>query len=111
MKTGELIRKYRLEKGMKQVQLADKTGIHVSTIRQYELGIRNPKTERLKIIADALEVPFSCLLGFNPEKYRKKTLADFTTEEIFSEMKRRIANDNGKNSLKQKNKKDELMIE
>ena len=96
MKTGELIRKYRLEKGIKQVQLAEKTGILVSTIRQYELGLRNPKTERIKIIADALEIPFSCLLGFEPENYREKTLADFTTEEILAEMKRRIENDNTK---------------
>lgn len=108
MITGELIRKYRMEKGMKQVQLADKTGILVSTIRQYELGLRNPKTERLKIIADALEIPFSYLLGFEPENYREKTLADFTTEEIFAEMKRRIECNCVKSVLKQDDKKRDL---
>lgn len=77
----------------------------VSTIRQYELGLRNPKTERLKIIADTLEVPFSCLLGFEPEKCREKTLADFSTEELLAEMKRRIeSNSREKNMGDSKNK-------
>lgn len=110
MNTGELIRKYRLEKGMKQVQLADKTGILVSTIRQYELGIRNPKTERLKIIADALEVTSSCLLGFEPEKCRENTLEDFTTEEILAEMKRRIESNYEKGSMKRECKRKEKTL-
>ena len=94
MNTGELIRKYRMEKGMKQVELAQKTGIVVSTIRQYELGFRKPKIDRVKMIADALEVPFECLLEFETKIFKEKTLTDFTTEEIIAEMKRRIENDN-----------------
>lgn len=100
MNTGELIRKYRMEKGMKQVELAEKTGILVSTLRQYELGIRNPKIARVRVIAAALEIPFSCLLGFESEKCREKTLADFTTEEILAEMKRRIESTYEKSSTK-----------
>lgn len=94
MNTGELIRKYRMEKGMKQVELAEKTGILVSTLRQYELGLRKPKIDRVKMIADALEVPFECLLEFETKIFKEKTLTDFTTEEIIAEMKRRIENDN-----------------
>ncbi len=90
MNTGELIRKYRMDKGMKQVELAEKTGILVCTLRQYELGLRKPKIDRVKVIADALGVPFDRLLEFNTEKCKEKTLADFTTEEILEEMKRRI---------------------
>ena len=93
MKTGELIRKYRLEKGMTQLQLAEKVGIVESSIRLYEIGMRHAKIQRLKEIADALEVPFSSLLEFDSEKYKEKTLADFTTEEIFNEMQRRINKD------------------
>ena len=73
--------------------MAEKIGTTESTIRQYELGIRNPKTQRLKEIADALEVPFTNLLEFDIENYKGKTLADFTTEEILEEMKERMEND------------------
>ena len=59
MNVGELIKKYRLENGIKQVELAKLCNIAASTIRQYELGLRNPKTERLKQIADVLIVQVS----------------------------------------------------
>ena len=110
MNTGELIRKYRMEKGMKQVELAEKTGILVSTLRQYELGIRNPKIDRVRVIAAALEIPFSCLLGFESEKCREKTLADFTTEEILAEMKRRIESNYEKGLSKRDCKRKEKVI-
>lgn len=108
MNTGELIRKYRMDKGMKQVELAEKTGIVVSTIRQYELGLRKPKIDRIKEIADALGVPFDCLLEFDTEKCKEKTLADFTTEEILEEMKRRIESNCVKSVLKQNDKKQDI---
>lgn len=89
MYVGELIKKYRLEKGIKQVELAKLCNIAASTIRQYELGLRNPKTERLKQIADALNVPFSYLLGIELELSKEQILAGFTTEELLNEIKRR----------------------
>ena len=36
--------------------LAERTGINVNTIRKYEIGIRKPKVEQLKKIADGLEI-------------------------------------------------------
>lgn len=100
MNTGELIRKYRMEKGIKQVELAEKTGILVSTLRQYELGIRNPKIDRVRVIAAALEIPFSFLLGLEDDNCKEKTLADFSTKEILAEMKRRIENNRKKPYLR-----------
>lgn len=90
MNTGNLIRKYRKERGMTQLQLAEKVGTVDSSIRRYELGLSIPGTQRLKEIADALDVPFSCLLEFDMEEYKEKTLTDFTMEEILAEVKRRI---------------------
>lgn len=55
--TGDLIRKYRKEKGWTQKQLGEKCQMPDSQIRQYELGMVNPKTETLRRIAEALEVP------------------------------------------------------
>lgn len=110
MNTGELIRKYRVERGMTQLQLAEKVGIVESSIRLYELGMRNAKIQRLKEIADALGVPFSCLLEFDTEKYKEKTLADFTTEEILAEMKRRIESNYEKSSTKRECKRKEKSL-
>ena len=36
--------------------IAERTGINVNTIRKYEIGIRKPKVEQLKKIADGLEI-------------------------------------------------------
>ena len=92
MNTGDLIKKYRIEKGIKQVELAKLCNIADSTIRQYELGLRNPKAERLKQIADALNVPFSYLLGIELELSKEQILAGFTTEELLNEIERRSVN-------------------
>lgn len=42
--------------GLSQELLAERTGINVNTIRKYEIGIRKPKVEQLKKIADGLEI-------------------------------------------------------
>lgn len=55
-RTGQLIRKYRKDKGYTQVELSQITKIPVTHIRQYEIGYRNPKFETLVLIANALDV-------------------------------------------------------
>lgn len=57
MTIGEKIRTIRKEKGMTQQQLADICGMADSAIRKYESGKVVPKTEMIKRIATALEVP------------------------------------------------------
>lgn len=108
MNTGELIRKYRIQKGMNTMQLAEKTGISLQVLRQYEIGFRNPKINRVRTIADALEIPYPWLLGMEGDEYRKRMLADFTTEEILAEMKRRIESNCAKKTRKQEDKKRDL---
>lgn len=55
--TGDLIRKYRKEKGLTQKQLGERCGINEANIRKYELGTQNPKIETLNKIAIALNIP------------------------------------------------------
>lgn len=62
--------KYRLEKalsirGMKAIDLVNKTGISESAISQYRKGLTKPKHDRLVKIADALSVNPSWLLGLD----------------------------------------------
>lgn len=59
--TGDIIRKYRTEKGLTQKRLGELCGIADSAIRRYEAGNANPKIETLQKIADALEIPVTCL--------------------------------------------------
>ncbi len=50
------IRQKRLEKGYTQKQLGEKCGTSAAMIRQYELGLRNPKIETLAKISQALNI-------------------------------------------------------
>lgn len=54
--TGDMIRKYRTEKGLTQKKLGELCGIADSNIRKYESGNQNPKIETLQKIADALDI-------------------------------------------------------
>ena len=56
LKLGENLKKFRLQRELTQEQLAERAGIHVNTIRKYELGYRKPKIAQLKKIAGGLEI-------------------------------------------------------
>lgn len=53
---GEIIRKIRKEKGLSQMQLAEKLDLSYQQIQKYEKGISNLSVERLKQIAKVLKV-------------------------------------------------------
>lgn len=83
MTIGERIKQVRNAKGFTQKQLGTISGTSEITIRQYELGKRQPRLEQLQRIADALDVPVPELMGLEqidqytwgkearPEVYRK----------------------------------------
>lgn len=52
----------RLEKGMTQKDLANKVGCTQIDISRYELGTHKPSVQRLKDIADVLNVSMEDLL-------------------------------------------------
>ena len=51
---GQRIKSARQKANLTQEQLARKSGLATITIRQYELGKRQPRLEQLRQIADAL---------------------------------------------------------
>lgn len=65
MTTGEKIKYYRSQRGISQEILAELSGIHVATIKKYELGIRNPKPEQLLKIANALGISINVFLDLD----------------------------------------------
>lgn len=63
MTIGEEIRRIRLQKGLKQKDLASLAGIPTITLQQYERGVtKQPKLEQLQKIAVALDTPISFFL-------------------------------------------------
>lgn len=52
-------------RNMKPVELSEKTGISESTISQYRSGYAKPKEKKLAIIANALDVNPSWLMGLD----------------------------------------------
>lgn len=63
MTIGETIKQLRLEKGLKQEELAQMANISRVSIGNYERGTRTPTTEIANSIAKALNVPVGILLG------------------------------------------------
>lgn len=63
MTIGENIKRIRLQRGLTQAELGYLLNISESTVRGYELGIRNPKPAKLEKIASALGVNVEVLLN------------------------------------------------
>ncbi len=59
MDVGEEIRQVRKNAGLTQKELAQKIGTSLQNIAQWENGLRNPKIEVLRKIANACCVPLS----------------------------------------------------
>ncbi len=65
MTTGEKIKQLRLKKGLTQKQLGDICEMADSAIRRYENNRANPKIETIQKIAEALDVDYWEIIGFN----------------------------------------------
>ena len=63
MTKGELIKAARKNARMTQAELAKRMGISFQSIAQWENGLRDPKIETIKRIANALGVDVYELLG------------------------------------------------
>lgn len=63
MKTGDALKKARIDAGITQAELAKRLGVTPQTVSQYERGHINPKIETLLKFADALEINFKDLIN------------------------------------------------
>lgn len=62
-KFKERLRELRKERGLSQIQLAEKLGVDFRTISNWENGVRKPDIDMLVIVADFFEVSTDFLLG------------------------------------------------
>ncbi len=63
MEIGQRIKEFRAQKGITQEELASRTGLSVRTIQRIENGEVDPRYHSLNVIAEALEVDYTELLG------------------------------------------------
>ncbi len=75
---GNLIRTYRLKKGISQMELGERIGVSYQQIQKYEKGISSLSIERLRQISKELDIPI--------ENFLKKD--SFTLSEPAREYKR-----------------------
>jgi transcriptional regulator with XRE-family HTH domain len=67
MTTGEKIKYFRNMRGISQETLGQLSGINSATIKKYEYGIRNPKSDQLLKIANALGISINIFMDFDIE--------------------------------------------
>lgn len=72
MNKGERIRRLRIEKGITQIELAEKLNTTKQTISKYEKGIvTNIPSDRVEALARILETSPEYILGWDMEKTEK----------------------------------------
>lgn len=80
MSVGSNIKKYRNLKKMTQKQLSEKTEISISAINKYENGKRQPRTEMLVKIAEALDIDLLTLVADDNYMIEEDDLKKLKTE-------------------------------
>lgn len=75
MKTGDMIRKYRKEKGWSQRKLSELSGVSHTQIANYETSKTEPTLETIKKIAKALDIGVFDLIEF--KEIEKEVLDNF----------------------------------
>lgn len=82
MSIGERIKEARKKAGLKQSELAEKLGVAVITIGQYERGIRQPRLEQFQRIAVVLDVDVNWLMNGQTLEQRDQAMKDYVAQRF-----------------------------
>ena len=82
---GESIRAHRLIVGMSQSDLGRRLGVSFQQIQKYENGTDRISTDRLKLIADGLNIPISYFFEEKSPKVKEKEVLYHTIGELSKE--------------------------
>jgi len=85
---GEILKRLRSERSLSQQELADLVGVHVRQVSKYEMGTSLPTLERIRRMAEVLDVSADDLV-FGSTK-RKKPAADSLKNPILAERLRTL---------------------
>lgn len=83
MTVGEKIRKFRIDQGYTQKELAIMSGLSESAIRNYELGNRFPSSKQLEKIANSLKISPYAMSDPNFDTYVSIMHALFALEDQY----------------------------
>lgn len=81
---GKNIKLLRNEKGLTQKLLSELTNISYKSIINYENGLREPKTDTIKVLSNFFEVSEAFIRG---ETNIRKPLYDWEDKEVMDEVK------------------------
>lgn len=77
MLISERIYKYLEEKGMSQIDFANRTGISQSTVSDWKRKGTNPSADKIMIICEVLDIsPYELLLGTDNKKHKEYRQTD-----------------------------------
>ncbi len=78
MLISERIYKYLEEKGMSQLEFANRTGISQSTVSDWRRKGTNPSADKIMIICEVLEIsPYELLQGTENKKLKEYRKTDY----------------------------------
>ncbi|MFR3998092.1 MAG: helix-turn-helix domain-containing protein [Paratractidigestivibacter faecalis] len=83
MADGSRIREFRTRRGLLQRELAEMAGVTESAVRNYELGLRTLRPQRLEALARTLGVALDTLTDYGVETSRNALEVLFRLEEGF----------------------------
>lgn len=72
LKLGENLKKYRIQNGLTQEQLAEVFGVSPQAVSRWELGTTFPDIALLPVIADYFDITTDELFGINGEKTQRE---------------------------------------
>jgi len=82
MLISERIYQYLAEKGISQIEFANRTGISQSTISDWRRKGTNPSADKIMIICEVLDVsPYELLCGTENKKHKEYFTADHVVLE------------------------------
>ena len=81
---------------MRQIDLAEKTGISKSKINMYVKGYHAPKHEAVYLLAKALGVQEAWLMGYDVPMEEEEPVSDFTPDEVQCIQKLRSLDQHGR---------------
>lgn len=88
LSTGMRIKLARVEAGLTQTELARKCNVPYQSISQWECGLRNPKLETLRKIANALGIPLETFIDMSPSVQKEsEDTGGINKAEILSQLK------------------------
>ncbi len=85
---GQRLRRVRIEKGLSQLQVAEKAGIHNTHLSRYEKDGSRPNGSTLMRLADALGVTADFLMDGPTDSLAADRLNDIELLRLFEQMDR-----------------------